>query len=112
MKTLKRLKVLTRFQILYCICCLLSCVCWWVYDAARSDWTLFLGILSMYGWCFNPIGPITLVMGLRTYLQERRNLLMRERIGIQWIWFLIWPVIDTVLYVVSAGMMVEVTGGV
>lgn len=112
MNTLKRLKRLTIFQILYCSFCVLSCIFFWIYESTENDRLLSLGILSMYGWCVNPIGPITLIGGLRTYWKERKNEEDRNLIGIKWIWFLIWPVIDTVLYVVSAGMMVGITGGV
>lgn len=112
MSTLKRLRVLTIFQALYCGFCALSCVLFLIYDRTEYDWLLFFGILSMYGWCINPIGPVTLILGLRTYLRERKNEVYRNLIGFKWVCFLVWPVIDTVLYIVSGVTMVGVTGGV
>jgi len=112
MTTLKRLKILTIFQILYCIFCVLSCTFFWIYDCTENYWLFGLGVLSMYGWCVNPIGPITLIGGLSTYWKERKNEEDRNIVGMKWIWFLIWPVVDSVLFFVSGDIMVGITGGV
>lgn len=108
MKRQKTLKRITIFQILYCTCCVLSCILFLIHDHTENYRLHELGMLFMFGWIINPIGPITLIVGLLDHIPTHEA----KEVSPKWIWFILWPVIDTILWIVSGGIMVKVTGGV
>ena len=112
MKTLKALRISSVFQAVYCFFCVLSSVLFLIYKSTDMDILVGLGVLAMYGWSINPVGPVTLAVGMVLFSGERKDPVQKERIGKKWLWFIAWFVIDTVLWVLAGGLMVGITGGV
>ena len=71
-----------------------------------------LGNILLSGWIINPIGLITLIVGLILYVSEKRVPDNRTKIGCKWIWFVVFFIIDFLIYLTSAVLMVVLTGGV
>ena len=69
-------------------------------------------MLSSYGWIINPIGILTIVLGLSFYFSERNQEGAKKIIGKKWGWFILLFIIDTLLYITCAVLMVVLTGGV
>ena len=76
------------------------------------DIFFILGNILLSGWIINPIGLITLIVGLILYVSEKRVPDNRTKIGCKWIWFVVFFIIDFLIYLTSAVLMVVLTGGV
>ena len=76
------------------------------------DIFFILGNILLSGWIINPIGLITLIVGLIPYVSEKRVPDNRTKIGCKWIWFVVFFIIDFLIYLTSAVLMVVLTGGV
>lgn len=112
MKTLKYLRKATIFQWVFIGSCVLSSALFLLHAATDVHLFVGLGILAMYGWIINPVGPVGLYFGLKAYLTERTDPDWHRIIGKRWHWFIAWIILDTILFVVAVGIMVAVTGGV
>lgn len=66
----------------------------------------------MFVWIANPVAIISFCICLSTYLEERKQPNVKEKIGKKWMWIFAWPLITTVFYLVSSGLFVVLTGGV
>ena len=69
-------------------------------------------MLSTYGWIINPTGILTLVLGMSFYSSEKGNEDFKKIFGKKWIWFIVFFIIDTFLYLACGGMMAVLTGSV
>ena len=111
MKTLKAIKTATIWNCIFCFSCVLSTVCLAIaegYDSRLFD----VGMIAVYGWMVNPFPIISCIRCLTVYLAERKNPMYQQMIGRKWVWIILWPVITTVLWIVSGGLFVKFTGGV
>lgn len=66
----------------------------------------------IYGWIINPIGLISIVVGLILFFSEKDKDENRKIIDKKWIWFIVFFVIDTLLYLTAGILTVAFTGGV
>ena len=112
MKTIKWLKISIVLQSIFAFFCIASSVCFAInrYFDLRIFFTL--GNLLIYGCIINPIGLISIVVGIILFFSEKGKDENRIIVGKKWIWFVVFFVMDTLLYLASAGMMVLLTGGV
>ncbi len=117
MKTLKALKITSVLQIIFCLFCVASTVCFAISNYAinhDSDWRTPFSIANIliYGWVANPVAPISFIICLVLFLVERKQPENRQLIGRKWIWIFIWPAITTLFYVAALMLSVALTGGV
>lgn len=66
----------------------------------------------MYGFIVNPIGLISVIVGLKFFYSEKGNTESRKIIGNKWIWYILFLVIDVLLYITAGLLTVVYTGGV
>lgn len=83
-------------------------------DLHSIDFDVFfsLGNILVYGWIINPIGLISVVVGLMLFFSEKGVDENRQIIGKKWIWFILFFVIDILLYLTAGVLTVAFTGGV
>ena len=117
MKTLRALKITSILQIIFCVFCIASTVCFAIshYQCIAGDnWRIAFNIANVliYGWIANPVAPISFVVCITFFLIERKQPNNRKLIGRKWIWVFIWPIITTILYLTAGGLTVAFTGGV
>ena len=112
MKTIKWLKTSIVLQSIFLFFCIASSLCLAInrYFDAKIFFTL--GNALIYGWIINPIGLISVVVGLIIFFSEKRLEGNRKIIGKKWIWFILFFVIDILLYLTAGVLMVAFTGGV
>lgn len=112
MKTIKWLKVSVILQAIFVFFCISSLLCFVVNRYMDIDIFFSLGNILLYGWIINPIGLIILIVGLILYFSEKRVPDKRTKIGRKWIWFVLFFIIDLLLYLISAVLTVVLIGGV
>ena len=116
MKTLKALKITSILNGIFCLCCILFLACLAInrYCALGEIENVISTInrIFLWGWIINPIGIVSFIVCLTLFVVERRDQVAKQVIGLKWIWIFIWPIITTVLYFLSIGLMVDITGGV
>ena len=112
MKTLRALKITSILQIIFCVFCIASTVCFAITRYCDSNLFFSIGNILIYGWIINPVGIVSFVVCLSLFLSERKNQEAKEVIGRKWIWVFIWPIITTILYLTAGGLTVAFTGGV
>ena len=112
MKTMKWLEIAAILQAVFIFFCVSSNVCFALYRWLDMRIFFNMATIALYGWMVNPVGPVTLIVGLKRFLSERSNPEYREQIGKKWLWFPVWFVFDLLLWVVSSVVMVALTGGV
>ena len=105
METIKFLKLAAILQILFCVICAASLVC--VYFGY-----FYIGLLLFTLWVINPVGPICCVTGLSKWYVERDDENAKPIIGKKWIWFILLFLLTVAVYLISAVLWVEITGGV
>ena len=66
----------------------------------------------MYGWIMNPIGLLSSVIGLFIFFSEKSAAENRNIIQKKWIWFIVFFIIDILLYLTAGALTVVFTGGV
>ena len=112
MRTIKWLKTSIVLQNIFAFFCIASSLCFAInrYFDLRIFFTL--GNILIYGWIINPIGLISVVVGLVLFFSEKSNNEHRKIIGEKWIWFIVFLVIDILLYVAAGVLTVAFTGGV
>ena len=118
LKTLRALKITAVLQIIFCVLCIVSAVCFGIAhyqfltdsDSWRS--TFDIANILIYGWVVNPIAPISFVVCFVLFLIERKQPENRQVIGKKWIWIFVWPVITTIFYFAALLLAIAFTGGV
>ena len=112
MKTIKWLKTSIVLQSIFAFFCIASSLCFAInrYFDLRILFTL--GNILIYGWIINPIGLISVVVGLVLFFSEKSNNEHCKIIGKKWIWFIVFLVIDILLYLTAGVLTVAFTGGV
>ena len=111
MKTIKWLKISIILQSIYILSCIFSTVCFAINRYFGIYKFFSLGMLTTPGWMLNPTGILTIALGLSFYFSEKGNEDFKRIIGKKWIWFIVFFVIDTFLYLACGGMMAVLTGG-
>ena len=111
MKTIKWLKTSIVLQSIFAFFCIASSVCFAInrYFDLRIFFTL--GNLLIYGWIINPIGLISIVVGIILFFSEKGKDENRIIVGKKWIWFVVFFVIDILLYLTAGVLTVAFTGG-
>ncbi len=112
MKTVKWLKISIVLQSIFAFFCVASSLCFGINKYFNSDFLFSLGTLLLYGWIANPIGTLSLILGLIFFFSEKSEDENRKIIGKKWILFIVFFVIDTLLYLTTGVLMVHFTGGV
>ncbi len=112
MKTLKALKITSILNGIFCFFCVASTVCFAITRYYDSNLFFSIGNILLYGWMINPIGIISFVICLPIFLAEGKEQEARNAMGRKWIWVFVWPIITTLLYLVSSILTVAFTGGV
>lgn len=112
MKTIKWLKISAVLQAVFAFFCFSSIACFALNRYLDIPALFSIGNLLVFGWILNPIGWVTLILGLVFYLLERRIPENRQRLGHKWIWFVVGFVVTTMLYLTTAVLTVTLTGGV
>ncbi len=112
MKTMKWLKISVILQVVYVFFCISSISCFAVTRYFDVDGFFALGNILIYGWIINPTGFVTLIIGLIFFFAEKGIEDYRKIIGKRWIWFILFFVFDILLYLMSAFLLVFLTGGV
>ena len=117
MKTIRALKITSVLQIIFCLFCIASTVCFAIsnYQCSNGDYwrTAFdTANILVYGWIANPVAPISFVICFVLFLIERKRPESRSLIGRKWIWIFVWPIITTRFYFAALILLVEFTGGV
>ena len=112
MKTLKALKITSILNGIFCFFCVASTVCFAITRYCDSNLFFSIGNILIYGWMINPIGIISFVICLPLFLTERKDQESKNAMGKKWIWVFVWPIITTLLYLVSGILTVAFTGGV
>ena len=112
MKTIKWLKISIVLQSIFAFFCVSSSLCFAInrYLDLRSFFTL--GNILIFGWIINPIGLISVVVGFILFFSEKDIEQNRRIIGKKWIWFILFLVIDILLYLTAGVLTVAFTGGV
>ena len=111
MRTIKWLKISIILQSIYIFFCIFSTICFAINRYLGIYKFFSLGLLSTYGWIINPTGILTVVLGMSFYSSEKGNEDFKKIIGKKWIWFIVFFIIDTFLYLACGGMMAVLTGG-
>ena len=112
MRTIKWLKTSIVLQSIFAFFCIASSLCFAINRYFDLRFFFTLGNILNYGWIINPIGLISVVVGLIFFFSEKGKDENRKIIGKKWIWFIIFFIIDTLLYIISGGLMAVFTGGV
>ena len=112
MKTLKALKIISILNGIFCFCCIASTGCMAINRFFDINIFFRIGDFLVITWIVNPIGIISFVICLTTFIVERASPEARQVIGKKWIWIFIWPVVTTVIYILSGVLFVAFTGGV
>ena len=112
MKTLKAIKITSILNGIFCFFCVASIVCFAI--NRYFDLRVFFDIANIliYGWIINPVGIISFVVCLMLFLTECKSSEAKQVMEKKWIWIFIWPIITTLLYLVSSILTVAFTGGV
>ena len=112
MKTIKWLKTSIVLQSIFAFFCIASSLCFAInrYFDLRIFFTL--GNILIFGWIINPIGLISVVVGFILFFSEKNIEQNYKFIGKKWIWFIVFLVIDILLYLTAGVLTVAFTGGV
>ena len=112
MKTLKLLKITSILQIIFCLLCIASTVCFAIASFCESQLFFEIADALIRFWIINPVAPISFLICLPCFLIERRNPESRAIIGRRWVWIFLWPVITALMYLTAGMLTVAFTGGV
>ena len=112
MKTLKALKITSILNCIFCFCCIASTGCMAISRYLDINVFFRIGDLLVITWIINPIGIISFAICLTTFMVERTSPETRQVIGKKWIWIFVWPIITTLIYLISSILTVAFTGGV
>lgn len=112
MKTIKWLKTTIVLQSIFAFFCIASSLCFAINRYFDLRVFFSLGNILVYGWLINPIGLISVVVGFILFFSEKSNDENRKIIGKKWIWFIVFFIIDILLYLTAGMLLVVFTGGV
>lgn len=112
MKTIKWLKTSIVLQSIFAFFCISATLCFAIHSYSDLDIFFSLGNILVYGWIINPIGLISVIVGLKFFFSEKRADEHRKIIGKKWLWFILFFIIDIILYLTAGVLMVVFTGGV
>ena len=112
MKTIKWLKTTIVLQSIFAFFCIASSLCFAINRYFDLRVFFSLGNILVYGWLINPIGLISVVVGFILFFSEKSNDENRKIIGTKWIWFIVFFIIDILLYLTAGMLLVVFTGGV
>ena len=112
MKTIKWLKTTIVLQSIFAFFCIASSLCFAINRYFDLRVFFSLGNILIYGWLINPIGLISVVVGFTLFFSEKSNDENRKIIGKKWIWFIVFFIIDILLYLTAGMLLVVFTGGV
>lgn len=112
MKTIKWLKTTIVLQSIFAFFCIASSLCFAINRYFDLRVFFSLGNILVYGWLINPIGLISVVVGFIFFFSEKGNNENRKIIGKKWIWFIVFFIIDILLYLTAGMLLVVFTGGV
>ena len=116
MKTLKALKITSILNGIFCICCIMSLSCLAInrfFELGTFENIIaIIGRIPLLCWIINPVGIVSFIVCFVLFLIERNNQEAKQKMGKKWIWIFLWPVITTVFYFTSIGLLVDITGGV
>ena len=112
MKTIKWLKISIVLQSIFAFFCVASSVCFAIHRYLNLNFFFELGNILNLGWLMNPLGLISIVVGLILFLSEKDDEENRKIIGKKWIWFIAFFGIDILLYLTTVVLLVALTGGV
>ena len=112
MKTIKWLKISIILQSIFAFFCIASSLCFVINSFVDTKLFFSLGNILMYGWIFNPIGWVSVIVGFILFFTEKGVTDNRKIIGKKWIWFILFFVIDIILYLTAVILTVILTGGV
>ncbi len=112
MKTIKWLKTSIVLQSIFTFFCIASSLCFAINRYFDLSIFFTLGNILIYGWIINPIGLISVIVGLIFFFSEKGVEENRKAIGKKWIWFILFFVIDILLYLTAGVLTVAFTGGV
>lgn len=111
MDTLKLIKQAKLHFIIFACACIISNFGFYLNHVIPKDLFFGIGLYGMLLWAINPLPLIYSLKGLLRFRMDRKCEDNRTIIGRKW---LVLPSIllgSTVLYCVSAGIMVALTGG-
>jgi len=111
-KTIKWLKTSIVLQSIFAFFCIASSLCFAINRYFDLKFFFSLGNILVFGWIINPIGLISVVVGLIIFFSEKGVEENRKIIGNKWIWFILFFVIDILLYLTAGVLTVAFTGGV
>ena len=112
MRTIKWLKTSMVLQSIFAFFCIAASLCFAINRYFDLSIFFTLGNILIYGWIINPIGLISVVVGLIIFFSEKGVEEDRKIIGKKWIWFIAFLVIDILLYLTAGMLTVAFTGGV
>lgn len=112
MKTIKWLKTSIALQSIFAFFCIASSLCFAINRYFDLSIFFTLGNILIYGWIINPIGLISVVVGLIIFFSEKGVEENHKIIGNKWIWFILFFVIDILLYLTAGVLTGAFTGGV
>ena len=101
MKTIKWLKISIVLHCIFSLFCSASSLCFAIHRCFDLRIFFTLGNFLVYGWIINPIGFISVVVGLIFFFTEKGKEENRKIIGKKWIWFAVFFVIDILLHKIS-----------
>ena len=111
-KTIKALKITSILNSIFCFCCITFVICLTVNQYYAMAAIKAIGVITTFGWMFNPTPIVLFVICLVFFLVERHSDEAKQKIGKKYIWIFLWPVITALFYFVAIGFLVEITGGV
>jgi len=109
-KTLMKVSII--FQSFFCFFCISSLLCFAVSYYLDIRAFFEIGCLLNFGWILNPTGFLNVAVALPISLCEKSNEKEQKTVGKKWVWFIIFFLIDTLLYLITGVLMVILTGGI
>ncbi len=112
MKTIKWFKTSIVLQSIFAFFCIASSLCFAINRYFDLRFFFSLGNILIYGWIINPIGLVSVIVGLIIFFSEKGVEENCKIIGKKWIWFILFFVIDILLYLTAGVLTVAFTHGV
>lgn len=112
MKTLRSLKITSILNGIFCLFCVVFSICLTVNQIYDISAVKTIGVIAAFGWMLNPTPPVSFIINLVIFLDERHSPEARQLIGKKYIFIFIWPVITTLFYFAAMGFLTALTGGV
>ena len=111
MNTLKWIRKCKKHFLIFALACAVSNSGFYLNYVMPKDLFFGIGLYSMLLWAVNPLPLIYSVKGLLHYCRDRKDEDYRTIIGKKWLALPAILLISVILYYLSAGIMVALTGG-